>query len=262
VWLDVVGIRQLPGIVVAESHHIVFAPHEDAERQLDPDSAIVWADDLDDGSFDAVLSATAIHWVQPNEVVAMYRTLARLLRRGGVFANADHMPVSSEPIAARSQNLLDAWQSEQLQEGEDYYVCRDALRGIPSSSHSSRRVTAASPPSRPKSRRRWRSTARPCSWRDSQPQTSPGGISPTRSSSRFVSRRRRTPGPLPSRTRSPDLEQSRGRAATDDAALPLIAAAGYLAAHATTTRSQLQTFEIARRLYRGERLYDDESGEI
>jgi nitrite reductase/ring-hydroxylating ferredoxin subunit len=44
-----------------------------------------------------------------------------------------------------------------------------------------------------------------------------------------------------------------------DESLPLVAAAGYLAAHATTTRSQRQTFEIARRLHRGERLYDDET---
>jgi nitrite reductase/ring-hydroxylating ferredoxin subunit len=44
---------------------------------------------------------------------------------------------------------------------------------------------------------------------------------------------------------------------TDDAALPLLAAARYLAAHATTTRAQGQTFEIARRLHRGERLYED-----
>jgi nitrite reductase/ring-hydroxylating ferredoxin subunit len=41
------------------------------------------------------------------------------------------------------------------------------------------------------------------------------------------------------------------------AGLPLIAAARYLAAHAATTRSQRQTFEIARRLHRGERLYED-----
>lgn len=47
-------------------------------------------------------------------------------------------------------------------------------------------------------------------------------------------------------------------AATDDDSLPLLAAAGYLAAHATTTRSQRQTFEIARRLHRGEKLYEDE----
>ncbi|HJU36857.1 MAG TPA: Rieske (2Fe-2S) protein [Gaiellaceae bacterium] len=46
-------------------------------------------------------------------------------------------------------------------------------------------------------------------------------------------------------------------AGTDDAALPLVAAAGYLAAHATTNRSQRQTFEIARRLNRGEQLYEE-----
>jgi nitrite reductase/ring-hydroxylating ferredoxin subunit len=42
-----------------------------------------------------------------------------------------------------------------------------------------------------------------------------------------------------------------------EAALPLVAAARYLAAHATTTRSQRQTFDIARRLHRGETLYED-----
>jgi hypothetical protein len=44
---------------------------------------------------------------------------------------------------------------------------------------------------------------------------------------------------------------------TDGAGLPLLAAARYLAAHATTTRSQRQTFDIALRLHRGERLYED-----
>ena len=43
------------------------------------------------------------------------------------------------------------------------------------------------------------------------------------------------------------------------AGLPLIAAARYLAAHAATARSQRQTFEIARRLHRGERLYEDDA---
>jgi len=40
--------------------------------------------------------------------------------------------------------------------------------------------------------------------------------------------------------------------------LPLMAAARYLAAHAPTARSQRQTYEIARRLHRGERVYEDE----
>ena len=48
-------------------------------------------------------------------------------------------------------------------------------------------------------------------------------------------------------------------AGSGDEALPLLAAAGYLAAHATTTRSQHQTFEIARRLHRGEKLYEGEA---
>jgi nitrite reductase/ring-hydroxylating ferredoxin subunit len=46
-------------------------------------------------------------------------------------------------------------------------------------------------------------------------------------------------------------------AAGDDAGLPLIAATRYLAAHAATSRSQRQTFEIARRLQGGERLYEE-----
>jgi len=45
---------------------------------------------------------------------------------------------------------------------------------------------------------------------------------------------------------------------TDEAGLPLIAAARYLAAHAPTARSQRQTYDIARRLHRGDRLYEEE----
>jgi trans-aconitate methyltransferase len=87
-----------------------------------------WAHDLPAGSFDAVLSATAIHWFQPEEVAAMYRTIAGLLHVGGVFANADHLPVSSHPITALSQELLDEWQATQLRDAEDYHAYRDALR--------------------------------------------------------------------------------------------------------------------------------------
>jgi nitrite reductase/ring-hydroxylating ferredoxin subunit len=55
------------------------------------------------------------------------------------------------------------------------------------------------------------------------------------------------------------VRQHKLLAGTADASLPLVAAAGYLAAHATTTRSQRQTFEIARRLHRGEQLYEDDA---
>jgi hypothetical protein len=42
----------------------------------------------------------------------------------------------------------------------------------------------------------------------------------------------------------------------EEPSLLLIAAARYLAAHAATNRSQRRTFEISRRLHRGERHYD------
>jgi hypothetical protein len=45
---------------------------------------------------------------------------------------------------------------------------------------------------------------------------------------------------------------------TGEEGLPLIAAARYLAAHAPTPRSQHQTYDIARRLHRGERVYEEE----
>ena len=45
----------------------------------------------------------------------------------------------------------------------------------------------------------------------------------------------------------------------EEARLPLIAAARYLAAHAPTNRSQRQTYEIARRLHRGEKIYEDDT---
>jgi len=46
---------------------------------------------------------------------------------------------------------------------------------------------------------------------------------------------------------------------TEEAGLPLIAATRYLAAHAPTARAQRQTYEIARRLHRGEKVYEDDS---
>jgi hypothetical protein len=51
--------------------------------------------------------------------------------------------------------------------------------------------------------------------------------------------------------------QHQSLAGTAEAELPLIAATRYLAAHAATTRSQRQTFDIAKRLHRGEEVFGD-----
>jgi SAM-dependent methyltransferase len=90
-----------------------------------------WADDLETESFDAVVSATAIHWFQPEEIVPLYRELARLLRRQGAFLNADHLPVGPPGVAALGSELLEEWRAERLAGAEDYYAFRDALRAKP-----------------------------------------------------------------------------------------------------------------------------------
>jgi SAM-dependent methyltransferase len=90
-----------------------------------------WDEQFGDGSFDAVVSATAIHWFTAEEIVPLYRSLARLLPEGGLFANADHLPIGASRIAAISARLLDRWRDEQLAGAEDYAGYRAALRGEP-----------------------------------------------------------------------------------------------------------------------------------
>ncbi|WP_366521110.1 class I SAM-dependent methyltransferase [Lapillicoccus sp.] len=52
--------------------------------------------------FDAVLSSTALHWLPAEALSGLYRDLAQLLRPGGVFLNADHLPYGpATPILAQ-----------------------------------------------------------------------------------------------------------------------------------------------------------------
>ena len=53
----------------------------------DPDLAGV----LGHQRFDAAVSATALHWLQPDELVSLYLRLPQLLSPGAVFLNADHL---------------------------------------------------------------------------------------------------------------------------------------------------------------------------
>lgn len=48
-------------------------------------------------SFDAVLTATALHWLHSEDLAVLYGQLAPLVAPGGVFMNADHMPDPASP---------------------------------------------------------------------------------------------------------------------------------------------------------------------
>ncbi|MFF9088158.1 class I SAM-dependent methyltransferase [Streptomyces sp. NPDC014991] len=59
----------------------------------DPD----WPARLPYDSYDAVLTATALHWLHSEPLAALYGQVAELVRDGGVLMNADHMIDDSTP---------------------------------------------------------------------------------------------------------------------------------------------------------------------
>lgn len=56
-----------------------------------------WPAHLPYASYDAVLTATALHWLHSEPLAALYGQVAELVRDGGVFMNADHMIDESTP---------------------------------------------------------------------------------------------------------------------------------------------------------------------
>jgi SAM-dependent methyltransferase len=59
---------------------------------------------------DAAVSTTALHWLQPEPLAALYRHLGTVLRPGGVFMNGDSMafPQAEPRLAAATRAARDA----------------------------------------------------------------------------------------------------------------------------------------------------------
>ena len=56
-----------------------------------------WVDAVPEPQVDAVLTATALHWLSEDVVRRLYGDLAGLVRPGGVLAHAEEMPLSDMP---------------------------------------------------------------------------------------------------------------------------------------------------------------------
>ncbi|MFI5753813.1 class I SAM-dependent methyltransferase [Streptomyces sp. NPDC051569] len=56
-----------------------------------------WTELLPYDAYDAVLTATALHWLHSEPLTALYGRLAGLVRDGGVFMNADRMKDATTP---------------------------------------------------------------------------------------------------------------------------------------------------------------------
>lgn len=56
-----------------------------------------WVDALPHAPYDAVLTATALHWIPMEPLAVLYGRIAGVVRDGGVFMNADHMIDETTP---------------------------------------------------------------------------------------------------------------------------------------------------------------------
>jgi trans-aconitate methyltransferase len=64
-----------------------------------------WLAALPHRDFDAVLTATALHWLPMPRLTAIYGEIREVLRPGGVFVNADQMP--DDGLPGLSEKLVD-----------------------------------------------------------------------------------------------------------------------------------------------------------
>ena len=56
-----------------------------------------WLEALPHREFDAVLTATALHWLDGPRLAELYAEVRTILRPGGLFVNVDHMPDDGLP---------------------------------------------------------------------------------------------------------------------------------------------------------------------
>jgi SAM-dependent methyltransferase len=67
-----------------------------------------WVSTLSQQKVNAIVSATALHWLAPEQLAALYTQIASLLKPGGIFLNADH-------VASDNPRIQQEWESQRTQ---------------------------------------------------------------------------------------------------------------------------------------------------
>ena len=89
-----------------------------------------WTTAVPEAPVDAVVTATALHWLPEAAVTRLYRDLATMIRPGGVLAHAEQMPLdtprlasalaiiddSRQPSPAARRHAWDAWWARAAQD--------------------------------------------------------------------------------------------------------------------------------------------------
>ncbi|HEV3355653.1 MAG TPA: class I SAM-dependent methyltransferase [Pseudonocardiaceae bacterium] len=89
-----------------------------------------WLRELGESRVDAVLSTTALHWLQPETLTRVYRDLAGLLQPGGLFLNGDNLAYGPESpalsrLSARTLDRLwsdDAFRERGIETAEQWWA--------------------------------------------------------------------------------------------------------------------------------------------
>ncbi|MFI6850285.1 class I SAM-dependent methyltransferase [Kitasatospora sp. NBC_00085] len=92
---DVVGVDADPLLLGLAEEAVTGTTARLLARDL---TTAGWADEAGPpSSWDAAVSSTALHWLTPAELGALYRTLAGRLRPGGILVDADNRAPSAVP---------------------------------------------------------------------------------------------------------------------------------------------------------------------
>ncbi|GAA2747249.1 class I SAM-dependent methyltransferase [Kitasatospora cinereorecta] len=111
-----VGVDQDPALLAIARGHFAAEPRLTLVTADLTDPA--WADRLPPGPYDAVVTATALHWLRTDDLVRLYGDLAALLAPGAVFLNADHAPQAGiELLAAADRVFQERRQARERAEG-------------------------------------------------------------------------------------------------------------------------------------------------
>lgn len=93
-----------------------------------------WVAAAGEERIDAVVTSAALHYLSADDLVPLYRRLAGLLPQGGVFLNADLLPVPAHltAVTAAVQRAAERREAAAFQAGtEDWRQWWEALRGEP-----------------------------------------------------------------------------------------------------------------------------------
>jgi len=149
----VIGIDYDP-VLLALATTWLGAPYGERFTALDADLAAPgWEVQLPEGAVHVAVSSTALHWLNPAQLVALYAALGTVLPPDGVFMDADHLrydpsvqPFLSAIAAADDERTQHDAHSQGVQTWDEWWTDAVALPALAKHADERERRFADRPP--------------------------------------------------------------------------------------------------------------------